>query len=94
MDAFSSAERNGVRGAVAEDDGALDPAHLAVRLAAVRVRGEGIVAGGVGASGDEVAGDAADVGVAHDNAVLACRDPVGEGLGVGGCPLRPDGDGH
>lgn len=92
MDAISVAERNGVFGAVAKHDRALDPGHLAVRLALVRVRGEVLVAGRVGAPGDEVARDAADVGLAHDDAVLARRNPEGEGLGVLCCPGRRDGD--
>lgn len=94
MDAVSVAVRNGVLGAVAKHDGALDPGHLGVGLALVRVRGEGLVVGRVGAPRDEVARDAADVGLAHDHAVLAGRDPEGEGLRVLCCPSRRDGDGQ
>lgn len=86
VDALSVAERDGVLGAVAKDDGALDPGHGVVGLAVVRVRGEGLVAWRVCAPGDEVALDAADVGLADNHAVLAWRHPVGEGLGVGCCP--------
>lgn len=94
MDAISVAERNRVLGAVAKHDRALDPGHLGVGLAGVRVRGEGLVVGRVGAPGDEVARDAADVGLAHDDAVLARRDPELEGLGVLCRPGRRDGDGQ
>lgn len=94
MDTVSVAERDGVLGAVAKHDGALDPRHLAVGLAGVRVCGEGLVLGRVGAPGDEVARHAADVGLAHDDAVLARRHPEGEGLGVFCCPTRRDGDGQ
>lgn len=92
VDALSVAERNRVLGAVAKDDGALDPGHGVVGLAVVRVRGEGLVAWRVGASSDEVALDAADVGLADNHAVLAWRHPVGEGLRVGCCPSCRGGD--
>lgn len=94
MLAVSVAERDGVLGAVAKYDGALDPGHLAVGLAGVRVRGEGLELGRVGAPGDEVARHAADGGLAHDDAVLARRNPEGEGLGVLRRPSRRDGDGQ
>lgn len=82
MGTSSDAVGNGVGGAVAQPDGACDPGHAGVGLVRVGVGGVRLVAGRIGAAGHEVASDSPGVGVAHDHAVLAWGDEVGESLRV------------
>ncbi|KAK1473325.1 hypothetical protein CTAM01_16106 [Colletotrichum tamarilloi] len=65
---LADAVRDGVGGAVAKADDTLDPGKVAVGLVSVAVGGEGIDGGAVGASREDVASDAADVGLGDDEA--------------------------
>lgn len=83
---LADAVGDGVAGAVAKADNTLDPGKVAVGLVSVGVGGEGIDGGAVGASGEDVASDAADVGLGDNEAVLAVGDGETEVLGLGGGP--------
>lgn len=86
MLALAVAKGDRVLVAAAETDDALDPLEVSVGLALVGVGGELGLGRAVGAAVVDDAGDAADVGLADNDTVLAVGDGKGQALRLSGGP--------
>lgn len=81
MLALAVAERNGVSLTAAEANNSLDPLHIAIRLALVRIRHE-LILSLTGATIDDVALDTAHIRLTDDNTVLVLRNSEAERLSL------------